>query len=77
MPVTAEQVKSKAFAVCEVAAALGEAIAEAGPEGIPAGHLYGMLCDVMSLEHFNGLIALLVKAGTVTRDSSHLLRHVA
>jgi hypothetical protein len=60
-------------AVRAVANALLEAIRAAGPNGVPAGHMYAMVMDRMSLDSFEALIAALVGIGQVRRESSHLL----
>ena len=52
--------------------ATNQAIKESGKQGIPEGHLYAMVMDIMSLETFNSIINLLVEAGKVIRVG-HLL----
>ena len=47
--------------------ATNEAIKEAGKDGIPEGHLYSAVCDMMSLETFSSIINLLIKSGKVTK----------
>jgi hypothetical protein len=54
---------------------LREAIEACGSRGIPAGHLYAMVMDKVSLQVFEKCIGLLVEAGRVKR-SSHLLTAV-
>ena len=49
-----------------------DAIKEAGQNGIPAGHLYAVMCGHIHLENFNLIINLLKKAGKV-KESGHLL----
>lgn len=51
--------------------AIAEAIREL--KQVPAGHLYARLVSVMSLEQFNALVRILVNAGLVRHDESHLL----
>jgi hypothetical protein len=52
-------------------AAIAEAVRIAGE--IPAGHLYAMVLDRMPLAVFEEIVALLVRAKLVRRESSHLL----
>lgn len=52
---------------------VGEAIYEAGPAGIPSGHLYAMLVGKVSLDTYQYAIGILKDAGVVT-EQSHLLR---
>ena len=47
--------------------ATNTAIKEAGKQGIPSGHLYAMVMDIMNLETFNSIIDLLIKSGKVTK----------
>lgn len=53
------------------AALIGQAIREAG--SVPAGNLYAVLQDRVSLDTFESLLRLLVREGLVRRDASHLL----
>lgn len=48
---------------------LAEAIAAAGDEGIPSGHLYGMLCGILSLDEYQAVINDLKKQGRITEDN--------
>lgn len=52
--------------------AISGAIAMAGEDGIPSGHLYAMLADKMSLDTYQGVINLLVKGKKIT-CKNHLL----
>lgn len=63
----------------QVAAMLGliqivaDAIQEAGPHGIPSGHLYAMMMHKLSLQTYEYAIGILKDAGAVT-EQFHLLR---
>ena len=52
---------------------LREAIADAGKNGIPSGHLYAMLMGRMSLHLYQSLIAGMVDAELIT-NKGHLLK---
>ncbi len=54
--------------------AVAEAIREA--KQIPSGHLYAVLCPVLSLEEYEKIINMLINAGLVRRDQSHLLHWI-
>lgn len=54
-----------------LAAAVGEVIQTIGT--IPSGHLYAMVQSKMSLQTYESLINMLVKAKLVRRGPSHLL----
>ena len=61
--------------IFQMANAIYEAIAEAGEEGIPSGHLYAMLTGIMSLDVYNNLIDTLKRTGMVT-EKFHVLTAV-
>lgn len=68
--------KQDVKAFITVANIFAEAIEEAGPGGIPSGHLYSMcmgLVPGLTLQSYTGIISLLVEAGRITNDG-HLLR---
>jgi hypothetical protein len=70
---TDAEIKAKAHAVVSMVVALGETIKEAGSDGVPEGVLYAALMTRgVSLESFNRMVNLLIKAGVVKR-SNHLL----
>lgn len=49
--------------------AIGEAVAAAGPQGIPSGHLYAAMMGLgCSLAQFNGLVSIAVKVGKITQQ---------
>jgi hypothetical protein len=54
------------LAVAEAIRALGE---------VPSGHLYARVCDKLTLDQYQRIIATLVESGRVT-NSGHLLRWV-
>lgn len=60
-------------AVIAVIEAVYEAIAAAGAEGIPSGHLYAALMGVMNLDTYNGIISGLKSNGKIT-DNGYLLK---
>lgn len=51
--------------------AVAEAIRELGE--VPSGHLYAVLMGQLSLDQYNAVIAVLVRAGLVEKQPSHLL----
>lgn len=53
--------------------ALYEAIADAGTQGLPSGHLYAALMGHMTLDTYQTMIDVLVQTGRVTL-SGHVLR---
>ena len=53
--------------------AIHKAITEAGEAGLPSGHLYATLCGMISLETYQGILAILIKSGKIT-EQNHLLR---
>lgn len=55
----------------KMAKVIAAAIMEAGE--IPSGHLYAALMSQMSLDEYNSLISVLVRAGLVEKQASHLL----
>lgn len=55
----------------EIATAIGEAIRELG--SVPSSHLYANLMGHMNIEEYEAVIGLLVSAGLVRREPSHLL----
>ena len=40
---------------------------------VPSGHLYAAVMDKVSLNTYNQIIDILIKAGRVRREPSHLL----
>lgn len=60
-------------AALELTITLGQAIAEAGPKGIPSGTLYAaVMSHGISLEVYQGAINLL-KRTKIVKESNHLL----
>lgn len=41
--------------------------------GIPSGHLYAALMDMLSLDAYNGVIEFLISEGAIKQESSYLL----
>ena len=60
--------------VWKAVGAIDDAIKEAGEDGIPSGHLYAMMMDLMSLDTYDSIIDLLKKAGKV-KEEDYLLIH--
>ena len=58
----------------EIVAAVGEAIRDL--KEVPSGHLYARLMGSMSLEEYQFVIDILIRAELVERDPSHLLRWI-
>ena len=58
--------------VVATATAIAEAIREAGPRGVPSGHLYAAVMSTVSLDAYRGAVAALIKAGLV-KDEGYLL----
>lgn len=54
--------------------AVAEAIREL--KQVPSGHLYAQMIGRVTFEGFEKMIAILVNAGLVAQDPSHLLRWV-
>jgi hypothetical protein len=65
---------SEALAAVRVAHAIAESIRELGE--IPSGHLYARLMGIMDLRQYGQVIDLLIDAGLVEREPSHLLRWI-
>ena len=66
-----DQIKDQIKAALAVAHALGEAIRDL--KEIPAGHLYAHVTGKLSHDQFEQAVGILVKAGLVRREPSHLL----
>lgn len=64
--------KDVALELCKI---LYDAIAEAGEEGIPSGHLYAQLCGHMGLNLYQHLIGTLKKHGFVKESHFVLTAH--
>jgi hypothetical protein len=52
---------------------IADSIQEAGPSGIPSGHLYAMMMHKVTLETYNYAIGILKESGAVT-EQFHQLR---
>lgn len=59
-------------AALKVSLVMAEAIRDAGPRGIPSGHLYAAVMSVASLDAYNAILRVLQNKGWV-RNSGHLL----
>jgi hypothetical protein len=59
-------------AALQIARILAEAIRDAGPMGLPSGHLYAAVMGKVSLGAYQSILRVLVNKGWV-RDSGHLL----
>lgn len=62
------------MAAVRLTAAVGQAIRELGT--VPSGHLYARLMNRLTLEEYDRLIDVLIRAGVVKRHASHLLEWV-
>lgn len=62
-------------AVAAVAALILSAIKEAGPAGVPSGHVYAVLMGKLSLDNYNAIIRGLEKLGKIT-NRNHLLKAI-
>lgn len=60
MPITKQQIA----ATLNVVMAVAEAVREL--KQVPSGHLYATLCDKLTLEDYNAVVATLKGAGLVT-----------
>lgn len=61
-------------AAFDLLAAVAEAIRAAGE--VPSGHLYALLCSKVSLEGYEKILGILVRAGLVEKASNHMLRWI-
>lgn len=67
--ITKAQVKSAVL----IAKAVADAIKEAG--SIPSGHLYAVLCGVLTFQQYQQIIRVLISTGLVS-ESNHVLTWV-
>ena len=59
----------------EIAKIALETITDAGPKGIPSGHLYAVMMPVFqSLETYESMIGLLIRSGLIERNNHVLTR---
>ena len=68
METMAEQRVRERDAVVKVLTAILEVIKEAGPHGIPEGHLYAALMGYISLETFQSVVNFLIATRRVKRS---------
>lgn len=66
MPATSEQIADSVSMI----SALSESIRQAGR--IPSGHLYAMVIDRLSIEHYERLITVIKRAGLVVEVANEL-----
>ena len=67
--------QAQSAAIAQVVRAVADTIRELGEA--PAGHVYSELMAYgCTLEQFNGIIGILIRAKLVARDDSHLLRWI-
>jgi hypothetical protein len=71
---TATPTRTEVNAAIETIKAIADTIRELGQ--VPAGTLYAHLMSRMSLEQFEKIIGVLVNAGLVRRDQTHMLHWV-
>lgn len=70
---TNEEIIRKMDAYIALTRVIAEAIRASAPNGIPSGHLYGLLMPTLSLDQYNDIISVLKQGGLVS-ESGHLLR---
>jgi len=68
-----EAQKKQVVAILLFAKIVEEAVKDAGPNGIPSGHLYAAMMGRMNIDTYNYTIGLLKEAGAIT-EQNHLLR---
>lgn len=68
MSPTKEQVR----AALDLAVTAAEAVRQAGPMGLPSGHLYAALMGKVTLDGYQSMIGMLKRAGLI-KESAHLL----
>jgi hypothetical protein len=71
-PIPAATDGAKRQAALNIVKAVGEAIRDCGPQGIPSGHLYAAVMDIVPLAGFQSIVTALKGAGMV-KESNHLL----
>jgi len=62
------QVKGAIKAYLDACNAILEAIKEFGPEGVPSGHIYNAVMGHMTLDTYQQIIGVLLKAGKITQQ---------
>jgi hypothetical protein len=67
--------KEKKEIALAVISLIHDCIRDAGEQGIPSGHLYSMLIEKISLDTYQGVISVLLKAGKV-RESNFILTSI-
>lgn len=70
---TANVTKTEIAAALACVQAIAAAIKEAGPQGIPSGHLYAALMGKLSIENYEKCIGILVRSKVIEKRASHLL----
>ena len=60
-------------AALDITIAIGKAIAEAGPAGIPSGTIYGTVAGKLSLSAYQGAVQLLKNSGCVRQSGDMLV----
>lgn len=70
-----EKIRAQVKALKALSDIILEAIKEAGPVGIPSGHLYAMLIDKISLDVYTMIISILKQGGRIT-ESGYVLKAV-
>ncbi len=63
---------SQLKAALQVSLIICDAVRDAGPMGIPSGHLYAALMSKVGLDAYNSILAVVVRKGWI-RNSGHLL----
>ena len=67
--------KEKKEITLAVISLIHDCIKDAGEQGIPSGHLYSILAGKISLDTYQGMISVLLKAGKV-KESNFVLTSI-
>lgn len=61
--------------VTQYVRAIAEAIRDAGPDGIPSGHLYAICMNHLNIDQYTHIINCMVTSGLIT-NKAHVLTWV-
>jgi hypothetical protein len=67
--------KEQLLAAVRIMDVIVDCVKDCGAMGLPSGHLYAHLMGKMSLDTYEQMIELLIRAGRITR-SNHCLYYV-
>lgn len=68
-------IKKKEDVALAIISLIHDCIKDAGEQGIPSGHLYSMLMGRLSLDTYQGILSVLLKAGKI-KESNHVLTSI-